>query len=280
VLRFLARRIIQGVLVLWLMTMAVFILFFIAPNDVAQRMAGSAWDIRVAAARFWPAFDAMAIHVLCDGNARMSENLRDHVEIGPCASISDAPEWRSSCKCQWPRPARRQIRENQCDTLSGSIGVPKALGKIKSCSRQVGPIAIRSSARRARWRRSSSTSSGVRKRVRHERAVLSSPITKRVRSSEIDVRSRTRFTACVTFSVAASQSNADQCRPSAAPRRSPNASITVTIGSTALRMPSRTCKRSNRTCVLSAPDHWRGEFGSRPTDGPVAVDVTLVSAHC
>jgi peptide/nickel transport system permease protein len=40
VLRFLARRIIQGVLVLWLMTMAVFILFFIAPNDVAQRMAG------------------------------------------------------------------------------------------------------------------------------------------------------------------------------------------------------------------------------------------------
>ena len=46
----------------------------------------------------------------------------------PWASINDAPEWRSSCRCQWPRPARRQIRENQCDTLSGSSGVPKALG--------------------------------------------------------------------------------------------------------------------------------------------------------
>jgi hypothetical protein len=33
----------------------------------------------------------------------------------PWASINDAPECRSSCRCQWPRPARRQIRENQCD---------------------------------------------------------------------------------------------------------------------------------------------------------------------
>jgi peptide/nickel transport system permease protein len=40
VFRFLTRRIIQGLLVLWLMTIAVFFLFFIAPNDVAQRMAG------------------------------------------------------------------------------------------------------------------------------------------------------------------------------------------------------------------------------------------------
>jgi hypothetical protein len=48
---------------------------------------------------------------------------------------------------------------------------------------------------------------------------------------EVAVRSRTRYTACVTFSVAASQSNADQCRPNASPRRSPNASITVSNGS-------------------------------------------------
>ena len=70
-----------------------------------------------------------------------------------------------------------------------------------------------------------------RKRVLRERAVLSSPITRRVRSLEVSVRSRTRFTACVTFRVADSQSRADQCRPNASPRRSPNASITVSNGS-------------------------------------------------
>jgi limonene-1,2-epoxide hydrolase len=108
---------------------------------------------------------------------------------------------------------------------------PQDARKIKSCSRQAGPIAIRSSARRARWRRSSSTTSGVRKRVRRERAVLSSPITRRVRSSEVDARSRTRFTACGTFRVADSQSRADQCKPNASPRRGPNASITISNGS-------------------------------------------------
>jgi hypothetical protein len=57
------------------------------------------------------AFDEMPIHVFCDGDARVSENLRDHVEIRALASINDAPEWRSSCRCQWPRqPAGRPGR--------------------------------------------------------------------------------------------------------------------------------------------------------------------------
>ena len=38
--RFLVRRISLGVLVLWLITVAVFALFFIAPNDVARTLAG------------------------------------------------------------------------------------------------------------------------------------------------------------------------------------------------------------------------------------------------
>lgn len=39
-LRFLVRRIALGVLIMWLITMAVFALFFIAPNDVARTLAG------------------------------------------------------------------------------------------------------------------------------------------------------------------------------------------------------------------------------------------------
>ena len=38
--RFLIRRILLGLLVLWLITVAVFALFFIAPNDVARTLAG------------------------------------------------------------------------------------------------------------------------------------------------------------------------------------------------------------------------------------------------
>jgi peptide/nickel transport system permease protein len=38
--RFLVRRLALGVLVLWLITVAVFALFFIAPNDVARTLAG------------------------------------------------------------------------------------------------------------------------------------------------------------------------------------------------------------------------------------------------
>jgi peptide/nickel transport system permease protein len=40
VLRFLIRRLALGVLVLWLITMAVFGLFFVAPNNVARTLAG------------------------------------------------------------------------------------------------------------------------------------------------------------------------------------------------------------------------------------------------
>ena len=39
-IRFLIRRILLGILVLWLITMAVFGLFFVAPNNVARTMAG------------------------------------------------------------------------------------------------------------------------------------------------------------------------------------------------------------------------------------------------
>lgn len=39
-LRFLVRRIVLGILVMWLITLAVFALFFIAPNDVARTLAG------------------------------------------------------------------------------------------------------------------------------------------------------------------------------------------------------------------------------------------------
>jgi peptide/nickel transport system permease protein len=39
-IRFLIRRVLLGILVLWLITMAVFGLFFVAPNNVARTMAG------------------------------------------------------------------------------------------------------------------------------------------------------------------------------------------------------------------------------------------------
>jgi peptide/nickel transport system permease protein len=39
-IRFLIRRILLGILVLWLITMAVFGMFFVAPNNVARTMAG------------------------------------------------------------------------------------------------------------------------------------------------------------------------------------------------------------------------------------------------
>ena len=171
------------------------------------------------------------------------------------------------------------IRENQCDTLSGSMGVPTALG-IKSCSRQAGPIAIRSSARRARWRRSSSTSSGVKKRVRRERAVLSSPITRRVLRLVVSARSRTRFTACVTFSVAASQSNADQCRPSASPRRSPNASITVSNGSSRghLFKKSPCLVNGERSPFVSPNARCGGESGCVPRNQALSLSLPQSAA--
>jgi cytochrome c2 len=37
----------------------------------------------------------------------------------PWASISEAPEWRSSCGCQWPRPAACHSFEKSCEKLSG-----------------------------------------------------------------------------------------------------------------------------------------------------------------
>jgi peptide/nickel transport system permease protein len=38
--RFLARRLVNGIFVLWLISVGVFVLFFIAPSNVAQRLAG------------------------------------------------------------------------------------------------------------------------------------------------------------------------------------------------------------------------------------------------
>jgi len=37
---YLLRRILQGVFVLWLITVAVFALFFLVPNNVARTLAG------------------------------------------------------------------------------------------------------------------------------------------------------------------------------------------------------------------------------------------------
>jgi peptide/nickel transport system permease protein len=39
-LRFLVRRLALGLLIMWLISVAVFALFFIAPNDVARTLAG------------------------------------------------------------------------------------------------------------------------------------------------------------------------------------------------------------------------------------------------
>jgi peptide/nickel transport system permease protein len=55
VIRFLIRRLLHGLLVLWLITMAVFALFFLAPTDVARQMAGrQATPETVAHRRRWP----------------------------------------------------------------------------------------------------------------------------------------------------------------------------------------------------------------------------------
>jgi hypothetical protein len=37
----------------------------------------------------------------------------------PWASVSEAPECRSSCGCQWPSPADSHSREKACEKLSG-----------------------------------------------------------------------------------------------------------------------------------------------------------------
>ncbi|HEY9292658.1 MAG TPA: ABC transporter permease, partial [Microlunatus sp.] len=39
-IRFLIRRILLGLLVMWLITLGVFALFFVVPNDVARTLAG------------------------------------------------------------------------------------------------------------------------------------------------------------------------------------------------------------------------------------------------
>ena len=56
-------------------------------------------------------FQQMPVHVLGDGDAGMTEHLGDGMQRRPWASISEAPEWRSSCECQCPRPARSHSRE-------------------------------------------------------------------------------------------------------------------------------------------------------------------------
>lgn len=70
----------------------------------------------------------------------------------PWVSMSEAPEWRSSCGCQCPRPACSHNRANECEKLSGSIGVPTSEAKISPCSCQSDPAASWASACRARVR--------------------------------------------------------------------------------------------------------------------------------
>jgi hypothetical protein len=64
----------------------------------------------------------------------------------PWASISDAPECRSSWGCQCPSAARWHRSENRCEKLSGSSGVLTSLGKISPWSCHASPAARRSSA--------------------------------------------------------------------------------------------------------------------------------------
>ena len=50
-------------------------------------------------------FEQVTVHVFGDRDAGVPEHVGDHVQrraLGP--SISEAPEWRSSCGCQWPSP--------------------------------------------------------------------------------------------------------------------------------------------------------------------------------
>ena len=48
----------------------------------------------------------------------------------PWASISEAPECRSSCGCQWPSPARLHSLAKAREKFSGSSGAPVSLAKI------------------------------------------------------------------------------------------------------------------------------------------------------
>jgi phage tail tape-measure protein len=57
----------------------------------------------------------------------------------PTRMHHDAPESRRSAAAS-AEASRWQTRENHCHPLSGSSGVPKALGKIKSYFRQAGPM--------------------------------------------------------------------------------------------------------------------------------------------
>ena len=76
-------------------------------------------------------FEQVPVHVPGDGDARMAEHLGDQVQRRALGQTGEAPEWRSSCGCQCLGPARSQSRAKECEKLSGSIGVPTSLAKIR-----------------------------------------------------------------------------------------------------------------------------------------------------
>ena len=80
--------------------------------------------------RSFVAFEQVSVTVLSNGNAGMPEYLRDHMQRRALGQTGEAPEWRSSCGCQWPSPARSPSRTKECEKLSGSIGVPTSLAKM------------------------------------------------------------------------------------------------------------------------------------------------------
>jgi hypothetical protein len=69
--------------------------------------------------------------MLSDGDACMPSTSETTCSGVRWASISEAPEWRSSCGCQWPSPARSHspgegmrevIRVHRCPDLTGEDG--------------------------------------------------------------------------------------------------------------------------------------------------------------
>jgi hypothetical protein len=52
------------------------------------------------------------------------EHLGDHMQPRALGQTGEVPEWRSSCGCQWPSPARSHSRAKECEKLPGCIGVP------------------------------------------------------------------------------------------------------------------------------------------------------------
>ena len=136
--------------------------------------------------------------------------------LTPLANIRLAAECRSSCGCQWSRPARLQIIAKSRLRFLGSTGVPKFVVKMKPVSVQSSSITSRSSSCRFRCSTSRFTRPRGRFTDRRLLAVFVSAVT-RVPPSRLSCR-RTETTLAVS-------SKSCHFRPRASPRRRPVESI-------------------------------------------------------